>query len=171
MITLLFTTNTGFFSSVCRWACDEDCTHFAVGFDLSQPKGLVFHSNIKGGSVDFKLDFYQHNKIIHKIGIAGLSLQTEEQIFQFLISKAYQKNYDKKGWSFFAIKILLKKVFKTPLPEVNEWQEEQKFLCTEIYKIIQQALPDKLPPIDKISITTPHQLYLELSKWFNLKAK
>ena len=52
-------------------------------------------------------------------------------VIQELLFEMWGKKYDKLGLIWFGLQILKKVLFNIPIPNKNEWEQEDKFFCTE----------------------------------------
>lgn len=67
-----------------------------------------------------------------------------------LMFEMWGKSYDNKGLFYFAICVLKNKLFNTPLPKTNIFEQEDRFFCTEFASRIYDG--------DTGSMRTPLQL-------------
>ena len=73
-------------------------------------------------------EWEKHNETLFRLPTRGTF--TKEEV-QSLLFEMYGKDYDWLGIAFFAKTILLYFLFKTKVPEFNNWEQEDKFFCTE----------------------------------------
>lgn len=162
MLSLLFTTSDKPLSRLTRWGLETDCSHFAVGFDIHRPSGIIFHSNVVGVELAFYREFQKNNRIIHALGTYGLSLEDEEKVYLAIVSKAYGGSYDYGAWAFWALNILGNKLFNLDVSKKNLWNSKNSYLCTEIYQGLSGLhVSDHVtfPRIDNTSMIKPHEIY------------
>lgn len=62
------------------------------------------------------------------------SKDTLEQAFSL-----WDKGYDWTGIAFFAVSLVRFILFKTPLPKHNEWQDKNRYFCTEFVAMLVDA--------------------------------
>jgi len=167
LISFLFTTSSLPFSALTKWGLNTDCSHFAIGFDLDQPSGIIFHSDFMGCHIDFYSNFVKKNKVVHRLEFKDrLTLREEENVYQALISGAYKKGYDYGAYLFWAFNILGNKLFNLKISKKNLWQSKDYYLCTEVYSTLAGLEFSKnvsFPNVDNTSMLKPHDLYEELS--------
>jgi hypothetical protein len=68
----------------------------------------------------------EHNIQIMKLAANSIVEQPRDLMFEM-----WGKPYDKLGVLRFAIDILVSKLFKLPMTDKNEWEQEDSFFCTE----------------------------------------
>ena len=162
MIELLFTTSDYKFSRLARWALKSDCSHFAIAMD----RGIVFHSNFSGAHIEPYSVFMQKNKIIHSLTFKlPLRISQEERVYQKLIKLNYGKRYDIGAMLFLGLNLIAKKIFSLPLSKKNLWEDKDLLICTEVYSSLLELELGTItfPKIEKLTMTKPHELFLELS--------
>lgn len=162
MIELLFTTSDYKFSKLARWALKSDCSHFAISMD----RGIVFHSNFYGVHIEPYSVFMQKNKVIHSLTFKlPLRMSREERVYQKLIKLDYGKGYDFGAMLFLGLNLIAKKIFNLPLSKKNLWQDKDLLICTELYSSLLELELDTItfPKVEKLTMTKPHDLFLELS--------
>ena len=163
MIELLFTTSDYKFSKLARWALGSDCSHFAIAMD----QGIVFHSNFSGVHIEPYSVFMAKNKVIHSLTFKfPLRISQEERVYQNLIKLDYGKGYDFGAMFFLGLNLIAKKIFNLPLSKKNLWQDKDLLICTELYTgLLGLELGTiTFPKIEKLTMTKPHELFLELSR-------
>jgi len=166
MISFLFTTSSLPFSKLTRWGLDTDCSHFALGFDLDRPSGIVFHSDFMGVHIDFFSHFLVKNRIVHGLEFTDkLTLDQEELIYTSIIQPNYKHGYDYGAYLFWCLNIIGNKAFNLEISKKNLWESKEKYLCTEIYSSlcgVKVTETITFPTIKNTSMINPYDLYLEL---------
>ncbi len=149
-MTIAFTKSSSILSKLIRWCFNEPVSHVVFVFDSK----FVIHSNLLGVQFNWLKTFKKTNEIVIKKEYE-LSLEKEEEIYQELLEKHDQDEYDFRAFWYFAYCALCYKFFKTPMPKVNK-RNGKGYLCTEMYENLPTWL---VPKVDKdLSITTPYQL-------------
>jgi hypothetical protein len=74
----------------------------------------------------------------------------------FVLVDIWDKKYDKMGILFFSYCFLMHFIFKTPFPEKNKWQSDDRYFCTEAAA--------KLTGYKKHGMVTPAKMCHDLMK-------
>jgi hypothetical protein len=98
-------------------------SHVAVLVDDT----YVIESVMSGG---VRIIPYNH-WLEHNTQIMKLSANSIIECPRDLMFEMWGKPYDKVGILRFAIDIVVSKLFKLPMPDKNEWEQEDAFFCTE----------------------------------------
>lgn len=150
-------------SALIRWATNSDCSHIAIGFDLSESgKGLVFHQSAGGLHVDSWYSFKKKYTINHRKDY-DLGLVEEEKVYQGILDTLGPVGYDYQGIVYGILVMMRRKLFGVALPKSNEWQNPRSFLCTGIMSVLVNFEPWKsiVWPNDFESMI-PHDIYNNL---------
>ena len=151
---LWFTTRPkNLISKLISWLTGSKSTHFVVNlFDA-----VIVESSFNGLRVLGLKEFFERQVIVHEI---EYSISEEKQVeFLKIVSPVLDNSYDYKAFFYFGFALLKKKLFDVELPKINEWDEKNKFLCTEIAKLLPIAeIQNKLKNVD-VSIISPDELY------------
>lgn len=148
MIALQFTKNNGPLSYLIRWVFNSPVSHFSLRID-----NVVFHSNLKGAHVVLFSNFKKKSELIFMI-TKELGLEEEEKIWQAL------QPIEGRPWDFMAALFLgyhglMYKLFKTPMPDSNNWGSRNAYLCTEVIEALGYD-------IKNLDMSDPNKLYLSL---------
>ena len=141
MIKYLFTNNNLLGSKIISGATKreyqktKDCpSHAAICF----MDRWIFHSNFANGvHIQSYYSFKKKNNIVASLreSECGLS-RTECILFQDqLVRKAEGAKYDYMAVCYFAYRIILKWLFRLPIPDKNKWEVEDKWFCNEIFEL------------------------------------
>lgn len=103
---------------------DQVPSHAAVLIDETWVIESVMHGGVR--IVPYK-QWKEINQEIFKL----VPKAAPKEHYKDLLFEMWGKKYDKKGILFFAWSILKYKLFNTPMPEINAWEQEDKFFCTE----------------------------------------
>lgn len=153
---VIFTKNGSALSKLIRWGFNEPVSHVAIVFDNL----LVTQSNLLGVGLEWYPKLIEKSEVVFEIDY-DLTLDSEEEIFQAMLNTYCGKSYDWWSFLYFAWCGLKAKLFKTPMPKENPWDDNKKFLCTEW--VLQ--LPDWILKEKKClqgTLITPYNLYLAL---------
>ena len=140
-------------SALIRWGLEEPSSHFAFSVH-----GLVVSQDFSGLSVSHENDYFENKQIIHEktryIGSKDL-----DKILARIFSDLDGCKYDFDGFGYFALRAALKKFCNVPFPKDNQWDKEDKALCTGIagyfYEVVPEIFSMDVKDFDMIS---PHQL-------------
>jgi hypothetical protein len=157
-VKLIWTKSSSPLSILIRWALNEPCSHVAIVFDNK----IVFHSNLLGLHIEWFNTFKKKIDIVLEKDFP-MPLAEEEALYQSIINKEDGKSYDFKAFFYFTWRALLRKFFKVPLPEKNEWDNPACDICIESIRYLQGYLSTELPSDQRMSIMTPYELALILA--------
>ena len=90
-----------------------------------------------------------------------IPIEIEDKIWDTVVEKYDGLQYDYFGAIYLGLRILLKRLFKIPLPQKNVLREHNTYFCEEIYKILSDNI-STLPKVDT-PMTTPHMLWEKLN--------
>lgn len=152
MIILLFTKNSSFLSKEIRWLTNTPVSHFAIAFD----KALLFQSNLLGVQINSLYSFLKHSEVVFQIPLETTN-DEDNKIYDDIVKIYDDKEYDFKAFKYFGYRLFLYKLFKTPLPSENPYNDDRKYLCTELGEIIPERFAPRPP---SLSITLPYDLYI-----------
>lgn len=132
-VSYLFSNNKKIGSKIISWGSsllvkglEEYPSHVAVLLDET----FVIESTVKTG---VRLVPYEQWKKINN-EICKIPCKIEDYplpLVQELLFEVWGKKYDKLGLIFFGWQILKHWLFKTPIAIKNEWEQEDRFFCTE----------------------------------------
>lgn len=149
-------------SVLIRAITGEDCSHFAFVFE-TKAQGLLFESNLLGTHPVFlnsMLSSFGDVTLVHAMDLP-LSLDDENKVWDLIVAKYDDKPYDFLGAIYLGYRILLKRIFKIPIPAKNAWAESGTYYCDELYNILTQ-----IPGVPQVQVEgamkTPHDLWLAL---------
>jgi hypothetical protein len=146
---LLFTYHpTKIGSRLIRWALGEPVSHVAVEFD----SGLVIHSTWSGVELTWHTTFRSDHCIPYVLEMGPGT--DEPRILETLLTIYLGQSYDYRAFIYFGWRALLLRVLGIPLPSRNIWNENRKFLCTELAAA---CLGREINPM-----ISPYGLYKEL---------
>lgn len=148
---LIWTKSSMPLSKAIRWLAGEPVSHFGVVFD----KSLVFHSNLYGAHLEWFDTFKKHCEIVYSMDIKGMTLEQEEAVYRSIVSRFDGYKYDFRAFFYFGWRLLMRKIFRKPLPAKNRWDNEKHLLCTEIAS----GFPEPFLYKADSSITTPYALF------------
>lgn len=160
---LLWTRSPKIGSRLIRWGLGEKASHFAVVFD-DRPGGygLVFHSKFTGVGLEWWGHFQKHNEVVYQI-TPDTTLESEEALYQEILSRYYGSRYDTKALLYWAWRTILKKLFGWPIPPRNAWGDEGAYLCTELAEALTRSpfMPAELKAVtvSDYGMVTPQNLY------------
>lgn len=150
-------------SKFIRWGLGEDCSHFAMGFDLpgfSQPQ--VVESRLDKGVFAHNLTgLLELNTIVHELRLREPDPSFEEKLFQSMMKHAVGRKYDAKAFYFWIAAGFVKRAFGSKLPHKNPWGTKRDHLCVEIIRgselVLEEGLGMSLKGID-FEMTSPYGL-------------
>jgi hypothetical protein len=151
-------------SKIIRWGMRSDCSHFAFSF----LHYFVCESVAGGVHIDWFSDFCERNTIVHALA-PKIPLTTDEEleIIHPVLEEIHGEPYDYEAMAYFAIRSLRNRLFGTPLPYFNKWDNKKAFFCVEAAGAMKKALKE-LFDIDlsrvNLNITDPHSLYEIMSR-------
>jgi len=151
---LVFTKGSSILSKFICWVFQDPVSHVALVFD----DRLVFHSNLLGPHPDWLESLKETSELVYELDYP-LSLEQEEQVYQEII-KMRKNSYDFKAALYFAYRGLLYRLLNVPIPPTNPADSTYGLLCVEVLK----ACKSFITLNRDLSITTPMQVYKELSK-------
>lgn len=157
---IIETKSSSLLSIIIRWAFSSKGSHIAIVFDNDR---WLVHSNLLGVNIRlFKSYFGKHKdtKIVDSIEYS-LAPHQEEEVFQSLIERTSENEYDYPGFIYFAWRGLLFKLFKTPLPKKNRLGDSSMELCTEMVKKLPMWITGVQESVD-LGITTPDKVMMIL---------
>lgn len=141
-------------SKLIKYFLKTKSSHIAFIFD----EKWVVHSNLIGVNIRLLEPWLKHNKIKVNASIRyNLTLLQEEQIFQSLIEKTSEDDYDYLGFLYFAWRGILYRWFNIPLPKQNAWGKSNAYLCTEMVSQLPNWLTNLDPNLD-LGMITPDNL-------------
>ena len=139
MIKFIFSNKDRTASKLIRWGTKHewqdisDCpSHLSfLFFDT-----FIVESTLKSGvRINYYPSFKKENKIVacfkHRVPPAN-----EDQVFKRMLDRHHGSEYDDMAILYFAWRVLLKKIFKIPLPEKNKWQNAEEWFCNEMFNFI-----------------------------------
>ncbi len=144
-------------SKIIRWGIDEPASHIVIEFPLSQ---VAYHSYIFGIEAKWGHELRKHYKIVGEIDLK-ISPQVEKKCLDiFRESIPRKQHYDYGAIIYFGWCALMHKLFNRPYPRLNDWNEDEGFLCTEIIYLLATALAKEaaimiLPDNHDLAITKP----------------
>lgn len=147
-------------SKIIRWGTEEPASHIVIEFPLSH---VSYHSYIVGIEARWTAELKKEYATVGEISLT-LPYEVEKkclQIFRESIPKT--PRYDYPAIIYFGWRALLNKTFKIPYPKLNDWQEDEGFLCTEIIYLLANALAVEagimiLPDDHDLAITRPWEV-------------
>lgn len=98
-------------------------SHVAVLIDDTYVIESVMHGGVRIIPYNKWLEV---NIEIHKLDAKTITEHPKDLMFEM-----WGKKYDFKGILYFTCCIIKNKIFKTPLPEINKWEQENCYFCTE----------------------------------------
>lgn len=143
-VKVLFTSGNSALSKAIKRATGEDCSHVAIQLW----NGLVVHSNLLGIHLNSLEYFKKKAQIVYEIDM-GIDPPKERLAFQ-KISKYEGQSYDLLALFWLALLSIY------PFRKNNQWQDSNKFTCTEFVTEVILGQAD--------SLITPYQLYLKLKE-------
>lgn len=152
-VKILWTKNNLPLSHLICAVTKEPVSHVA----LCQ-NGKVLHATITGVVLLPEAEFRKKNQVVFE-----LTDWVEASWFTTQITKWRGSPYDVGAILFLGLSLLLRRVFKLPLPKSNLWQSSGMFLCTEWATLV---VDGKTNPL-----ITPYGLYLQVLKRINSRLK
>jgi hypothetical protein len=139
---LLWTTSDRLASRVIRWASYSEFSHFAICFDWDdQGNGIVFHSGPRGTEIVWLRQFLSEHRIIHALEFwEPLTLEREEKVYKAILKTEAGRAYDFQALAWWVLRAMLRRAVGLPLPQVNQWQDGARRLCTGIAPAVINAL-------------------------------
>ena len=157
---LIWTKSNAPLSVLIRAITGQDCSHFALVLYEKSPGPIVFESNLLGTHPKFYQTFLKHCSVVHE-KIFDLPQETEDKIMDLIVKKYDGLGYDFGGVFYLGWRILIKRLFKFPLPEKNKWASVDKFFCDEVYDILNHI--DGFQKLDAIgAMNTPCDTWIKL---------
>lgn len=153
------------------WGLEENCSHFAMICDEA-PNPLrtgfapmVVHSDLYGVRAQPSATFFQTHDIVYTFRVKLSpydALRVSEQLHSIL--RTEKDPYDFAALSYFAYRVLLKRLFGRPLPELNPWGMQHAFLCTELAYLANELIAATtgrllFPPTRDRGMLSPQGLY------------
>lgn len=126
------TSNNMPFSKLIRWALHESSSHLIFHFN----NGVSTHSNPLGLHLTWTNTFNKTNVTHWEIDVATTTYQ-ENEIIKTIMDNHDSDEYDWPAFFYMAWCLLLKILFKKPIPKLNKWGNPDMCLCV--------ALPSKTP--------------------------
>jgi len=167
MIKYLFTRNDLIGSKLISGVTKRDYqktsdtpSHFAILFN----DRWVLHSNFANGvHIEPYYFFKKRNQVITSLRDTTCKMCAIEcqLLFDQLTRKAYGLKYDWPAILYFAYRIILRWIFKLPIPDKNKWEAEDKWFCNEIFELVIGR---------DISMQTPNDLMMILLEHPNFDA-
>lgn len=158
MVSLIWAKSSKPLSVIIRKLSNADCSHFAICFD----RRVVFHSDLQGVHICWLETFQASHEVVHQIEMPPLSLISEEEIYQKAIAIT-GRLYNFPGLLYFGYRLLLKRLFNLPIPNTNALGSASADMCMEVSSVL-----DPVIPIDpKLSMTTPHELYVYVKEYLD----
>lgn len=149
-------------SVIIRLVTGEDCSHFAFVFE-SAAKGLEFESNLLGTHPKFWANSQKSLTVVHEKDVS-LSVELEDKLWDNVVQKYDDCPYDYLGFFYLGWRILLKRLFKIPMPLKNAWSQKGTYYCDEIYQAF-SCIPGFPLILADGGMKTPHDLWLKLKDW------
>lgn len=161
---LIWTRSNLILSKLIRWGLGVDCSHFAVVFN-SPAGGLMFESNLLGTHPRFYRTAQKHLEIVHEIEL-GISVELENKFWDRIVDHYDDKGYDYGAFFYFCWRVILHRMLNKPIPKINKWAKDDRFLCDEVYIALKEEglVPDL--NID-LAMTSPHDVFLKLQEALN----
>lgn len=124
------------------YSFNEVPSHVAVLIDDTYVIESIIHDGVR---------IIPYNKWLERnIEIIKIPINKIQETPKSLMFEMWGKSYDNKGLFYFAICVLKNKLFNTPLPKTNIYEQEDSFFCTEFASRIYDG--------DTGSMRTPLQL-------------
>lgn len=158
----LFSRNKKLGSRLIAWASgllikdlEKVPSHVAILMEFEGVKeSFVAESVLESGVRLIPLSVWlERNELCYKIPCK--QIRTIDEIFGILNS-IWGKKYDWMGIAFFTLSFLKYLLFKKAFPEKNEWQNEEKFFCSEA--------AGKLSNYEKTGMATPAKMCSDFLK-------
>ncbi len=156
---LVWTKSRLVFSQIIRGQLGQDCSHFALVFN-SPAGGLMFQSNLLGAHTTFFKSALKSMTVVHSLDLP-LSTEEENAVWDEAVDLFDGQPYDWGAFFYFCWRVILKKVFRRPIPKKNAWARDNQNLCVELFNIVKKYTSLKDVEIDT-PMTAPHELYLLL---------
>lgn len=161
----LFTTTDKLYSRLIRWGLEEDCSHFAIQFDLPT-RSVIMESIIEKGVHRCDVEgFLKENKVIHSLEYVGDKYV--DNLFYDCVYRHYNDRYDTTAIMFWALATAAKRTFHVKQPWYNPWDMDNKHYCVEVLDgselLMAQYLGLDVSNVDW-GMTSPHEAYDILRK-------
>jgi hypothetical protein len=150
-------------SQLIRWGLGEDCSHFAVRFDL-MPKPVLIEARGDTGRVQGTTDlapFYRDQTIVHRLMLAHADMNFEKALYRTMYPRVGEC-YDYKAMAFWTVAVAARRLFGLPAPTENKWGSRTDHYCVEVLQgsepVLKQYLGVDLMKID-LEMTSPFGLY------------
>ena len=154
---LIWTKSSALLSKAVRWGLGHDCSHFAIVFN-SPAGGLMFEANLLGTHPRFFKTALAHGmEVVHELDLP-ISVEEENSVWDHVVDALDNKEYDYKGFLYFAVRGFLWRFFRVPFPTKNKWAQRKTYLCVAIFNAVKKYTVLKDVEMD-ISMTAPHALY------------
>lgn len=115
-------------SKIIRWGLREPASHLAVQFSTTNE---TFHSYATGIHNETKAVFNAKYEIVGTLDLPLSEYKETLALRLFKDSIPAHNSYDYGAMFYFAYRAALFRVFQTPFPRLNSWQQDEGFLCTE----------------------------------------
>lgn len=166
-IYYIFSKNDQIGSKLISWASgllvkdlDKTPSHMAILIEFEKDEAsLVLESVFQTGVriVPYS-KWLEINEQCYKI-----PCPTKRSLTEILswINLYWGRKYDWSGVLYFALCFVAHLLFKTPFPNENAWQSEEKFFCNE--------LGGKIAEYERYSMVTPAKMCSDFLKLYNKK--
>lgn len=148
-------TNTPL-SRLIRFVTGQDCSHFELIFD-SVKGGLVFESNLVGVHPKFLATAEKTSTMVHELTL-NLSPEIEDKIWERVVNQYDGRDYDYLGVIYLGWRLILKRYFRRPMPDVNPWAQSGRYFCNELYEVLSDVPGLPKIPVEK-GMKSPHDIW------------
>jgi len=142
----LFTKSNLPGSRLIRWGLNTDVSHFAILFmeDLGD-NAIVIESRLGQGVRPIWLkDFLAHNDVVTAV---AHDTDQEKYLYGKILDKVGGQPYDWKAVTFLSVAVIMKKLFKRPLPKKNLWGAKDMQYCSEVLNAMTSYLKQHGVPV------------------------
>jgi len=148
---ILFTRSKSPLSWLIRAVTREPVSHCAVLYN-----GLVAHSNLLGLHLTGENHFRETTEVVYEVTIPSIDQHEDHQKFWKLLDEEEGSLYDFGALLFLGFCLILRSIFKIPLPKSNLWAASGMFVCTEwVTEVVSE---------EEDAMITPYGLYLKLKE-------
>ena len=159
----VFTTNDKFWSRVARFLSAEKTTHIAIIFE-NYGFNIVFDCSTSGFKKQSQARFFEYNRLVSQITI-NASENDEAMMLSEILENAVGAEYDFSAYKWMLYRGILRKFFGVDKPDFNPWQDEEKYLCTEVVEpITQHLLRYGINLINRdLASMTPQEIFFDMA--------
>jgi len=140
-IGILFCAGTAALSHFIMWGLSEPSSHLAIDIPDSE---TILHSGPGGVHTSKRPDFMASHSIVDtfRLRLAGYDqMVIEKKLLSY--GNVSTAGYDYGAFASLALSGLKAKLFGEALPLKSRWQEDDKFLCTEMCYILNQFVVEQ----------------------------